>query len=127
MAALLDDLETFFKDTVNIKNFQITKDTLLQGSNDAIAIYEYTGLSPLPQVDGVLRSVQVVTASKNPLAARTLGNALYKSLLSDDGIINLTSDRWGLVQLRQVPFKLGEDNQGRIKYVFNMGIITYYD
>jgi hypothetical protein len=128
MTDLLKDIETYFKQNVQLGNYKIYTDTMAAGNENAIGIFEYAGLSPLPQMSGILRSIQIVVASKSVKEAKTMANTLYKSLLfDDDGIGELTDERWALVQLRQAPFKIEGDQQGRAKYVFNVGMTTYND
>lgn len=93
----------------------------------AVALYEYEGVSPIPQITSVTRPVQVVVRSKSASQAHKLSSDIYKSLLTENGIINLTVDRWSAISLRQVPFKFKTDEAGRVYYCFNLSLTTYID
>lgn len=126
MTDLLADIKTFLVGkTIEAKLVSI--DALPDDMDKAIAIYEYQGSSPLAQIDGVSRSIQIVARSKKAAEARELARRMYGMLRSDDGIINLTADRWSAIHLRQPPFKFKTDETGRTYYAFNMGITTYED
>jgi hypothetical protein len=127
MADLLEDIDKYLGQMTLTKGQKVYYDTMLQAGDDAIGIYEYQGTVPLPQVSGASRSIQIVTRSKSVLVAKKLANAIYKSLLTEDGVLNLTAERWALVIPRQTPFKLKTDDSGRTYYAFNVVITTYID
>lgn len=126
MADLLSDIEAYIKGASKIV-FPFFKDHIEDKPDTAIALYEYTGQSPTAQVEGVLRSVQVVVRSKSPAEAKHCINEIYKLLLTEDSVVDFTASRWALVSLRQPPFKMKVDEKGRVYYVFNAGITTYLD
>lgn len=127
MADLLSDIKTYFTSLGIVPDNIVFKDYMPNKPDTAVAIYEYSGGTPLPQIDGVHRSVQVVVRSKNASEARSKINALYASLQTEDGILNFTPERWAMVYLRQTPFKMKTDESERHYFVFNMGITTYKD
>lgn len=127
MKDLLMDLEAYLTSVSLSGRPPIFKDNMLDSPDTAIALYEYQGNAPLPQIAGTLRSVQVVTRAKVPFQAKQLANEVYKHLQTEEGILNLTEERWCVLTLRQPPFKLKVDNSGRTYYCFNLGITTYND
>ena len=127
MADLLSDIKTYFTSLGIVPKNIVFKDYMPNKPDNAVAIYEYSGGVPLPQIDGVHRSVQVVVRSKNNAEARSKINALYASLQTEDGILNFTPGRWAMVHLRQTPFKMKTDESERHYFVFNVGITTYND
>lgn len=125
MKDLLLDLETYF-----VSNGIVTsafRDTILNEPDTAVALYEFQGSNGLPQIAGALRSVQVVSRDCSATAAKAKAKELYNALITEDGIINLTSERWCLLSLRQPPFKIKVDDAGRVYYGFNIGVTTYND
>lgn len=127
MPDLLTDFESYFNVSSLLTSWVLYKDTILDTPDDAIAVYEYQGGTGIAQVAGAERSIQIVTRSKSAFAAKTKANALYGVLQSDDGIINLTAVRWTVMSLRQPPFRFKVDNQARVYYCFNIGVVTYED
>lgn len=127
MADLLSDIKTYFTSLGIVPDSIVFKDYMPNKPDTVVAIYEYSGSAPLPQIDGVHRSVQVVVRSKNNAEARSKINALYASLQTEDGILSFTPERWAMVHLRQTPFKMKTDESERHYFVFNVGITTYND
>ena len=127
MADLLDDLETYFTSLNIVTPGTIFKDTLPDLPDSAIAIYCYSGYSSLPQIAGVNYSIQIVVRDKSATVAKSKAKELYNALLTEDGILYLTPERWSLVFPRQVPFKIKVDTKERIYYGFNADITTYAD
>lgn len=125
MPDLLEDFETYFKN--NEVTDTIFRDTMLDSPDEAIAVYEYGGASGLNQVASVDRSVQIVARSKSATTAKERARKLYATLVTEDGILNLTELRWTLLNIRQVPFKMKVDEAGRTYYCFNVGVTTYND
>lgn len=121
------DFEAYFVSRGLADPTSFFKDTMLDQPDTAIAVYEYTGFAGLPQISGVFRSVQVVSQAKSAADAKTKADALYASLLTEDGILNLTPERWAVLRPLQTPFKIKVDNFGRSYYGFNVRIITYSD
>lgn len=126
MAHLLDDFEAYFTGA-GLATGVVYKDTIPDNPDTAIAIFEYAGSGGPAQVAGALRSIQIVSRALKVADARKKALELYASLVTEDGIINLTPERWGQINLRQTPFKMKVDEKGRNYYAFNLGITTYYD
>lgn len=128
MADLLEDFQTYFiaSGLVTLENSFLDHlpDSKLPVT---IAIYEYQGSQGPAQIAGAHRSVQIVIRSANVKAARQKAQELYNSLLTEEQIIQLTSMRWGMLYLRQPPFRFKVDEQKRVLYAFNLGITTYTD
>lgn len=127
MAELLSDMRSFILANVDTTGYSIFEDTMLDEPDNAIAIYEYAGVSPIPQIESTLRSLQIVSRSKSSLAAKQMANSIVAVLRPEDGILDLTTERWCQIVVRQAPFKLKVDPSGRTYYVFNVGLNTYYD
>lgn len=125
MSDLLQDLESYF--TSNGNTTKLFRDTMLDLPDEAIALYEYTGSSFQSQIAGAERPVQVVVRHKSATSAKDKARELYKLLMSDNGIIYLTSDRWTVASLKQPPYKLRVDESGRVYYCFNVYFTTYID
>jgi len=125
--SLLDDIATYFMSHNLASAGTIFYDGTPDDPDECIAVYEYAGNAFIPQIAGVLRSVQVVVRSKSQTKARSLANLLYRSLQTDDGVLYLTEDRWCVMSLRQPPFKLKVDTHARYYFCFNAGITTYQD
>lgn len=125
MANLFDDFETFFvsKGLVSV----LYKDAMPDEPDQAVAIYQYGGYSPLPQVDGEVFYLQIVVRDTSAYNARLTCTTIYKSLSTSNGIINLTPQRWCLLMMNQTPFKLKVDTSNRTYYVFNMDVTSYID
>lgn len=102
----------------------VFRDTMPDGPDSAVAIYEYAGGPITPQIASTVRSIQIVARANSATASKDRAYQFYNSLLSEDGIINLTATRWAVVTLRQVPFKIKIDSRNRIYYGFNVGITT---
>lgn len=129
MADLLENFKEYFVSRNLVEGLDVHLDTLFDSPDDAIAIFEYAGSSPLPQLNALRRSMQIVVRSRKPEEAQRRASMLYRALLEgagEDGVIQLTSERWGLIHVRQPPFKFRVDDKGRTHYVFNLGIYTYF-
>lgn len=124
MADLLFDFETYFK-THNALN-ELYKDYMPDKPDEVTVVQEYQGSSPIAQIASVDRSLQFVVRSKSAATAKTKAKELYKLLQTDDGILNLTPERWCMIFLRQTPFKIKVDDSNRVVYGFNVGVTTYY-
>jgi hypothetical protein len=124
---LLRDIKSYVVANTGINTSIITLDAMGDSPDTAIALYEYEGVSPIPQITSVTRSVQVVARSKSASEAHRLSSEIYRSLLTENGILNLTADRWSAINLRQVPFKFKTDEAGRVYYCFNLSLTTYID
>lgn len=123
--SLLADFETYLKSN-NVLDV-LYQDFMPDTPVTVASIYEYSGNTPEPQVAGATRSLQVVTRDTSPDVSRQHCFDIYKALQTEDGIINLTPDRWCGIYLKQPPFKLKMDQQGRVLYVFNLIVTTYIE
>jgi hypothetical protein len=125
MTDLLTDFETYFKLKGVLTN--MFRDTMPDTPDVAISMYEYQGDNPVPQVQGSYRPVQLVVRDLSATTAKNKAREIYKTLMTEDGILNLTSERWCVIDLKQMPFRLKSDDAGRVYYAFNIGTITYID
>lgn len=130
MADLLEDFQSFFiaAGLVTVANCSLDQmpDTPTTPPL-CVAIYEYQGQQGAAQIAGAHRSIQIVVRSANVKDVRNKAKELYNSLVTDDHDINLTPERWGMLYLRQPPFRFKVDENKRIYYAFNIGITTYTD
>lgn len=125
MHDLLDDLEKYIVST-GLTNV-VYKDMAPTKPSNVFAVYEYEGVTPFPQIAGADRSIQFLVRNENAGQARSLAKQLYNKFVTDDGILNLTNDRWCVVELKQPPFRLKVDEQSRVYYIFNATLTTYVD
>lgn len=123
MADILVDLKAYLVEQ-GISAKIIFRDTMPDAPDRAVALYEYQGTSPMAQIAGSTRSIQIVTRSTGSDDAKDLSRQIHKLLQTEDGEIHLTEDRWGMLHLRQTPFKMKTDESKRSYFVFNIGITT---
>lgn len=100
------------------------RDFTPEAPDTLIALHEYRGDPGVQHESAVNRSVQILSRSKSANEARQRALDIHGLLISDNLIINFTPDRWGQVHIRQSPFKIGIDGNGRTTYGFNVGITT---
>lgn len=124
---LLQDFGTYFTVAGLSTTDALFYDMMGDGPDSSVAIYEYQGASAPAQVAGSERSIQIVVRDRSALSAKGKINSLYKTLQTDDGIIQLTPERWCVLHLRQPPFKIKVDEKNRAYYGFNVGATTYID
>lgn len=118
----------------------LTKHNLVQGDgidafrdfmpecpDSLVCLHEYRGDPAVHYEPSVHRSVQISVRDKDADIARQKALEIYKSLKSDNLVVHFTDTRWGQVHLRQTPFKIGEDENNRAIYGFNIGITTTID
>lgn len=127
MADLLEDFGTYFSSAGLVTPSAFGMDQMPDKPASCVAVYEYAGGNGEQQVAGVLRSIQIVARDESARAAKAKANALYNALDTEDGILNLTPERWCAIQLRQPPFKMRVDNQNLTYYAFNVGVNTFND
>lgn len=125
MSDLLIDLETYF--TYLSLASTVNRDTVLDTPDSVVALYEYPGQSFGPHIAGAQRNVQILVRDHSAAAAKTKARELYNSLNIEDGILNLTNERWCTVQPMQPPFKMRVDDKNRVYYGFNVNFVTYLD
>jgi hypothetical protein len=125
MADLLAEVEQYMiaKGVVNILYRDYMPDTPVA----CAAVYEYSGYVPEVQIAGAYRPIQFVTRDTSATVSRKLAYDLYHALITDDGVLYLNDQRWCVIELKQTPFKLKQDQAGRILYVFNAALVTYID
>lgn len=123
---LLLDIVTFLADNgvVHGDGVDAFRDFTPEAPDSIVALHEYKGDPAVSYDPNVNRSVQVTVRDKDADVARQRALDIYKLFMSDNLIVNFTSDRWGQVHLRQPPFKIGQDNNDRVTYGFNIGITT---
>lgn len=123
---LLLDIVTFLADNGVVQGDGVDafRDFTPEAPDSLVALHEYKGDPAVVYDPNVHRSVQVTARDKNADVARQKALKIYKLLASDNLIVQFTPDRWGQVYLRQPPFKIGQDDNDRVTYGFNIGITT---
>ena len=123
---LLLDIVTFLVDNRLVQGDGVDafRDFTPEAPDSLVALHEYKGDPAVSYDPNVNRSVQVTVRDKDADVARQKALDIYKLLTSDNLIVQFTPDRWGQVYLRQPPFKIGQDNNDRVTYGFNIGITT---
>ena len=92
--------------------------------DNVVALHEYRGDPNVQFEPAVNRSIQVSVRNLVADEARKKALDIFKSLQSENLIVNFTAERWGQVYLRQTPFRLGSDSLNRTTYCFNLGVTT---
>lgn len=123
---LLLDIVTFLadNDVVQGDGVDAFRDFTPEAPDSLVALHEYKGDPAVAYDPNVHRSVQITARDKDADVARQKALRIYKLLTSDNLIVQFTPDRWGQVYLRQPPFKIGQDDNDRVTYGFNIGITT---
>lgn len=123
---LLLDIVTFLADNGVVQGDGVDafRDFTPEAPDSLVALHEYKGDPAVAYDPNVHRSVQVTARDKDADVARQKALKIYKLLTSDNLIVQFTPDRWGQVYLRQPPFKIGQDDNDRVTYGFNIGITT---
>ena len=123
---LLLDIVTFLADNKIVQGDGVDafRDVTPEAPDSLVALHEYKGDPAVFYDPNVNRSVQVTVRDKDADVARQKALYIYKLLTSDNLIVQFTPDRWGQVHLRQPPFKIGQDNNDRVTYGFNIGVTT---
>lgn len=123
---LLLDIVTFLADNgvVHGDGVDAFRDFTPEAPDSLVALHEYKGDPAVAYDPNVHRSVQITARDKDADVARQKALRIYKLLTSDNLIVQFTPDRWGQVYLRQPPFKIGQDDNDRVTYGFNIGITT---
>lgn len=123
---LLLDIVTFLVDNKIVQGDGVDafRDFTPEAPDSLVALHEYKGDPAVFYDPNVNRSVQVTVRDKDADVARQKALNIYKLLTSDNLIVQFTPDRWGQVHLRQPPFKIGQDNNDRVTYGFNIGVTT---
>ena len=123
---LLLDIVTFLADNKIVQGDGVDafRDFTPEAPDSLVALHEYKGDPAVFYDPNVNRSVQVTVRDKDADVARQKALNIYKLLTSDNLIVQFNPDRWGQVHLRQPPFKIGQDNNDRVTYGFNIGVTT---
>lgn len=123
---LLLDIVTFLADNGVVQGDGVDafRDFTPEAPDSLVALHEYKGDPAVAYDPNIHRSVQVTARDKDADVARQKALKIYKLLISDNLIVQFTPDRWGQVYLRQPPFKIGQDDNDRVTYGFNIGITT---
>lgn len=123
---LLLDIVEYLVDNFVVQEdgVDIFRDFTPEAPDTLVALHEYRGDPAVQYESAVNRSVQILSRSKSANEARQRALVIYNLLKTDNLIVNFTSTRWGQVHLRQSPFKIGIDGNGRTTYGFNVGITT---
>jgi hypothetical protein len=126
MATLLLDIGTFLADNgeATEDGVDFFRDFMPEDPNEVVALHEYPG-SPGTPFDAIVhRSVQVSVRGDEADAVRAKALRIYNLLTAENRRIQFTQTRWGLVYLRQPPFKRDNDARNRVTYAFNIGVTT---
>lgn len=123
---LLLDIVTFLADNGVVQGDGVDafRDFTPEAPDSLVVLHEYKGDPAVAYDPNVHRSVQITARDKDADVARQKALKIYKLLTSDNLIVQFTPDRWGQVYLRQTPFKIGQDDNDRVTYGFNIGITT---
>ena len=125
---LLEDIVTYLTGLGLVEGDGIDtfRDFKPETPDNVVSLYEYQGDPVSPYTDVVHRSVQVVVSNKNAEAAHRLAIDLFNALIPQDETlrVDFTDTRWGQVHIRQVPYKLSQEESDRTHYCFNLGITT---
>lgn len=123
---LLLDIASYFVDSgfAQGDGIDIFRDFTPESPDSLIALHEYSGEPAVAYDPNVHRSVQVLIRDYNADTAREKALSLFKSLISENHIVDFTEERWGQVYLRQPPFRISTDEKDRVTYGFNIGVTT---
>lgn len=102
------------------------RDFMPEEPDYAIVFHEYSGDPLNPFTTNVHRSVQIKVRGVDAEQARSKAVQLCEAFRAtgEDRQTCFTDSLWGQVYVRQTPFKLGQDESGRVTYCFNLGITT---
>lgn len=129
MSDLLQDFIQYFTDNNIVQGDGIDafRDAAPEAPDSLVVVYEYGGDSTVPQIASANRSIQIVARDTSATAAKLKARELFTALETEEGILNLTTQRWCMIHPRNTPFKIKVDGQSRIYYGFNLGVTTYND
>ena len=133
MSNLLDDIVQVL--TAEGITDKIYKDTMPESPAQVITFYEVQGGGVLKGGVGASRNIQVSvrTDRSQPVWAMEKAWAIFNVLAVPDKVMDAReeeypeTDFWGVITMKQTPFKIGVDSEGRIHYGFNMNVITKTD
>lgn len=126
---LLLDIVTYLKTQGIVADDGVDafRDFSPENPDNIVALFEYTGDPAVYYESAVNRSVQITVRNTVANDARQKARDIFEALRSDDARIDFTPARWGLVYLRQPPFRIDTDTRNRVIYGFNVGITTTID
>ena len=131
MSNLLLDLINYVtnKELIQGDGVDAFRDFMPEEPDNVVVFNEYRGDPLLLHETITNRSVQVVTRNKDAEAACSLANEICKCLqpTTDNALVQISEERWGQIYVRQSPFKLGQDDNDRVLYCFNIGVTTALD
>lgn len=93
--------------------------------DECIALIEYAGTGIAMYTDTSVRSVQVTCRGRNLYDTQQKCWKVFDYFNTHDNILRLPNCTV-LVGLRQTPFRMSQDDKGRERWVFNMGITFTY-
>lgn len=132
MALLLEDILQEFANQGFYSGLAIDCfwDKMPDEPNSCVVAFEYYSEPDVPWEDAAVhRSVQLVFRESSASLAKAAATRVYnylRSSLDETGKL-FFNGRFTQTSLRQTPFKLDEDDRGRVVYGFNMGITTARD
>lgn len=96
---------------------------------NVVSLYEYDSMLPTKKgIKASVRYVQITVRNSSVDDAKNKCMAIFKSFEeSDEAIMELASGRWVIMIPRQMPFKIGIDDNGLTTYGFNVAITTNTD
>ena len=128
---LLEDLVAYLatNNLVEGDGVDAFRDFQPESPDNIVSLHEYAGDPVSPCTDVVHRSVQVTVRNKSASLAKAKAYEIFSAFRRSDAVhrIDFSDTRWGQVHIRQTPFKLKQDDNGRIHYTFNLGITTITD
>lgn len=129
MANLLEDLLAYIHvvDTTIVAGVNSWYDTMPNKPDFAVSVYEVDGMPIVNQIAGASRKVTIVVRDAKTTVAKPLCNKIFKSLITENSIIKLTTDRWATVCLLHPPRQLKVDENQRVYYSFSAIFTTYID
>lgn len=133
MASILEDIGSYFKTKALITDDGVDyfRDQIPDSPDKAVACFQYGGSSDTFGDASMLVAVQVnvreVTYSKARKLIYSLYNAVQVPADADSQIIQLTANRYALIETLQPPFKTELDEKNRTIFKFNMNVVTVRD
>lgn len=126
MSDLLLDLVNYLKvaELVTGDGADTFRDFTPDMPDKIVTLREYAGSPGFADV----RSVQIVVRDIDAEDAKDRAWSIFKALdVPEDRILSISSARWGIVQARQTPFKIGIDERNRCLWGFNLAVTTSRD
>lgn len=126
---LLLDIALFLvaKSLATGDGIDVFRDFTPEEPDTLIALHEYNGDPASTYDPSVHRSVQISCRNKDANTARQKALDIFQAFQAAQsyvGKVQLTTERWGQVFLRQPPFRYKTDENDRVYYAFNLGITT---